>query len=276
MNPFHPRAISRRAVLKAGGLLGTLGMGAAATPTAGAAPAAASTHDAQAVPSPGHGYGPRHGDNRVVGSVDHERNGFDPWTVATEFDFGNVSQENGRTVREFTLTAMDKEIEIAPGIMFPAWVYNGRVPGPTLRCVEGERLRIRLLNAGTHPHSIHFHGIHSARMDGVAAPSIVEPGGEFVDQIGPPDHPAGLVEGLAAGEHERGHDGRDRQCEGELPARGAVGEARHHGIQHVADHQAGHDHHDPRRPLFHIHLRKPGAEEGRLREGEVGREREPG
>jgi hypothetical protein len=137
-------------------------MGAAATP------AAAATHDAQAVPSPGHGHGPRHGDNRVVGSVDHERNGFDPWTIATEFEFGEVSQENGRRVREFTLTAMDKEIEIAPGVMFPAWTYNGRVPGPTLRCVEGERLRVRLLNAGTHPHSMHFHGIHSARMDGVA------------------------------------------------------------------------------------------------------------
>jgi len=174
MHPFHPRAISRRAVLKAGGLLGALGMGAAATP------AAAATHDAQAVPSPGHGAGPRHGDNRVVGSVDHDRNGFDPWTIATEFEFGEVSQENGRTMREFTLTAMDKEIEIAPGIMFPAWTYNGRVPGPTLRCVEGERLRVRLLNAGTHPHSVHFHGIHSARMDGVAGPSIVEPGGEFV------------------------------------------------------------------------------------------------
>jgi FtsP/CotA-like multicopper oxidase with cupredoxin domain len=100
--------------------------------------------------------------------------------MATEFDLGVVSQENGRQVREFTLTAIDQEIEIAPGVMFPAWTFNGRVPGPTLRCVEGERLRIRMLNAGSHPHSLHFHGIHSARMDGVSGPSIVQPGGEFV------------------------------------------------------------------------------------------------
>jgi FtsP/CotA-like multicopper oxidase with cupredoxin domain len=41
------------------------------------------------------------------------------------------------------------------------------VPGPTLRCREGERLRITLRNASDHPHTIHFHGIHPAEMDGV-------------------------------------------------------------------------------------------------------------
>jgi FtsP/CotA-like multicopper oxidase with cupredoxin domain len=176
MHPFHPKAISRRALLGAGGVLGAVGLGAAAT-----APLAAQTSDAGQAPS-SHGAhaDPLGGANRVVGSVDHDRNGFDPWTIATQFEFGEVSQENGRRVREFTLTAIDKEIEIAPGVMFPAWTFNGQIPGPTLRCVEGERLRIRLLNAGSHPHSLHFHGIHSARMDGVAGASIVEPGGEFV------------------------------------------------------------------------------------------------
>jgi FtsP/CotA-like multicopper oxidase with cupredoxin domain len=176
MHPFHPKAISRRALLGAGGVLGAVGLGATAT-----APLAAQTSDAGQAPSSHGGHaGSLGGANRVVGSVDHDRNGFDPWTIATQFEFGEVSQENGRRVREFTLTAIDKEIEIAPGVMFPAWTFNGQIPGPTLRCVEGERLRIRLLNAGSHPHSLHFHGIHSARMDGVAGPSIVEPGGEFV------------------------------------------------------------------------------------------------
>ena len=31
-----------------------------------------------------------------------------------------------------------------PGVSFAAWTYNGRIPGPTLRCREGERLRITL------------------------------------------------------------------------------------------------------------------------------------
>ena len=65
-------------------------------------------------------------------------------------------------------SAYDKEIEIAPGVFFPAWTYNGRVPGPTLRANEGDLLRIHFVNAGSHPHTMHFHGIHSAYHDGVA------------------------------------------------------------------------------------------------------------
>ena len=41
------------------------------------------------------------------------------------------------------------------------------MPGPTLRAREGERLRIRFVNGSAHPHTIHFHGIHPAAMDGV-------------------------------------------------------------------------------------------------------------
>ena len=60
------------------------------------------------------------------------------------------------------MVAIDKEIEIAPGLYFPAWTYNGRVPGPTLRATEGDRIRVRFTNGGSHPHTIHLHGIHSA------------------------------------------------------------------------------------------------------------------
>ncbi len=64
--------------------------------------------------------------------------------------------------------AVDREIEIAPGIFFPAWTYNGRVPGPTIRCAEGDRIRLHFTNHGSMPHTIHFHGIHPFNMDGVA------------------------------------------------------------------------------------------------------------
>src|SRR6266545_3296584 len=80
-------------------------------------------------------------------------------------------------VREYTLTAIDKELEIAPGVFFPAWTYNGTVPGPVIRATEGDLLRVKLVNGGSHPHTIHFHGIHPAGMDGVF--QIVPPGGEF-------------------------------------------------------------------------------------------------
>ena len=74
---------------------------------------------------------------------------------------------SGRVLREWELVALDREIEVAPGVTFAAWTYNGRIPGPTLRCREGERLRITFVNGSEHPHTIHFHGIHPAEMDGV-------------------------------------------------------------------------------------------------------------
>ena len=80
-------------------------------------------------------------------------------------------------MREYTLTATDVELEVAPGVFFPAWVYNGTAPGPVIRATEGDRLRVHFVNAGSHPHTIHFHGIHPTNMDGVF--EIVEPGGRF-------------------------------------------------------------------------------------------------
>jgi FtsP/CotA-like multicopper oxidase with cupredoxin domain len=80
-------------------------------------------------------------------------------------------------VREYTLTATDREIEVAPGVFFPAWTYNGTVPGPVLRATEGDTLRVNFINAGSHPHTIHFHGIHPTNMDGVF--EIVPTGGRF-------------------------------------------------------------------------------------------------
>jgi FtsP/CotA-like multicopper oxidase with cupredoxin domain len=104
----------------------------------------------------------------TVGEVDNEANGFDPHEMLYDWEYGTVSTlPNGKTLREYTIVAVDKEIEIAPGVFFPAWTYNGRVPGPSLRCVEGDAIRLNFINAGTHPHTIHFHGIHSASMDGV-------------------------------------------------------------------------------------------------------------
>lgn len=91
-------------------------------------------------------------------------------------------------VRSYTLTASDAEIEIAPGVFFPAWTYNGTVPGPVVRATEGDTLRVRLVNGSSHPHTIHFHGIHPTNMDGVF--EIVNPGGEFTYEF--EARPAGM------------------------------------------------------------------------------------
>jgi FtsP/CotA-like multicopper oxidase with cupredoxin domain len=103
--------------------------------------------------------------------------------MLTEWDTGTVSTlPDGRTLRTFIVEAVDKEIEVAPGVRFAAWTYNGRIPGPTLRCREGERLRITFANGSAHSHTMHFHGIHASDMDGVPGQGAGEiaPGGRTV------------------------------------------------------------------------------------------------
>jgi FtsP/CotA-like multicopper oxidase with cupredoxin domain len=119
-------------------------------------------------------------------TVDHRANGFDPTELLRDFDYGKTRRlASGRLLREWTIVAQDKEIEVAPGVKYEAWTYNGRVPGPTLRAREGEKLRIRFVNSSEHPHTMHFHGIHPSLMDGM--PGIgerlgagqIEPGRSF-------------------------------------------------------------------------------------------------
>jgi FtsP/CotA-like multicopper oxidase with cupredoxin domain len=171
----HPAGgpFSRRTLLKAG--MGGAGL-------ASAAAIAASLHSSASpdVP-PIHVHG-RHPMPTVVGEVDHARNGFDPSEILTDFDAGAVSVlPNGQTVHDYTIVSLNKSIEIVPGLEFPAWTFNGRIPGPTIRVREGDRVRINFRNASDHEHSIHFHGIHPGNMDGVfdAASGVVDPGGSF-------------------------------------------------------------------------------------------------
>lgn len=106
----------------------------------------------------------------------------DPMEFLTAFDRGTPSRSsNGQTVREYTLVARDVELEVAPGVMYPAWTYNGSVPGPTLRATEGDRMRVHFTNASDHPHTIHFHSVHPANMDGVF--EQVDPGGTFIYEM---------------------------------------------------------------------------------------------
>lgn len=128
------------------------------------------------------GHAVQHGMEMLVGQVDHARNGFDPMHMLVDWDFGKVSKlENGQTLREYEFSAGEHPIEIAPGLFFPAWSYNGRVPGPTIRAAEGDRIRVKFSNFGTHPHTIHFHGFHTADMDGVPGigPGEILPGQSF-------------------------------------------------------------------------------------------------
>ncbi|HEY5983841.1 MAG TPA: multicopper oxidase domain-containing protein [Anaerolineales bacterium] len=167
--------VSRRDFLRAGGYLVA---GAAAAAACAPSPAI-QAHDGGSHMAPIAG-----GDQPLpgtVGEVDHLKNGFNPSDVLTDFDYGTVSaMPDGRTLREWEIISHNKLIEVVPGIEFPAWTFNGRIPGPTLRCTEGDRLRITFKNGSDHPHSMHFHGVHAASMDGVPPNGVVEPGEQFV------------------------------------------------------------------------------------------------
>ncbi|MCA1583779.1 MAG: multicopper oxidase domain-containing protein [Acidobacteria bacterium] len=126
----------------------------------------------------------------TVGRV--EKSAFDAVRFLRGFNFNHLpdaerekvyretSRPDGSMLREYDIFAVDREIEIAPGLFFPAWTYNGEVPGPTIRATEGDHLRIRFVNQGSHPHTIHFHGWHPPEMDGSLPEHQVMPGGSFL------------------------------------------------------------------------------------------------
>jgi FtsP/CotA-like multicopper oxidase with cupredoxin domain len=91
-------------------------------------------------------------------------------------------------IREYDVFAVDRRIEVAQGVFFDAWTYNGSVPGPIIRATEDDILRVNFTNGGSHPHTIHFHGIHPGNMDGVF--EVVEPGGSFTYEF--PARPYGM------------------------------------------------------------------------------------
>jgi FtsP/CotA-like multicopper oxidase with cupredoxin domain len=70
--------------------------------------------------------------------------------------------------KEFHLVAEPVRREIAPGMTTHLWGYNGQSPGPTIECVEGDRVRIFVTNKLPEHTTIHWHGILLPNgMDGV-------------------------------------------------------------------------------------------------------------
>ena len=132
-------------------------------------------------------------DNQAMGLVGRvSSDQLSPSRYLRTWNFSDVSAEHrsklyretprpdGTLLREYEIYAVDREIEIAPGLFFPAWTYNGQVPGPTIRATEGDRIKVTFRNAGSHPHTMHFHGWHPPEMDGALHGQEVQPGKTFV------------------------------------------------------------------------------------------------
>ena len=179
------KPLSRRSLLRLAGL-GSLGAGLAA-----ALPGRRMDAETPPIPMNHGGHHPSGGHAMgVVGRVSTVE--FDPGRFLRSWNFSHLPEPersrfyretprpDGSLLREYEIYAVDREIEIAPGLFFPAWTFNGQVPGPTIRATEGDRIRINFLNQGSHPHSLHFHGWHPPAMDGSLPGQEVAPGGRFV------------------------------------------------------------------------------------------------
>lgn len=86
------------------------------------------------------------------------------------------------TMRGFRFVAKEAPWEIAPGVTVPAITYDGQVPGPVIRVIEGDALRVTIKNEMTQDTAIHWHGLHVPNAMDDAAPFTqppIKPGESF-------------------------------------------------------------------------------------------------
>src|ERR1700758_4828064 len=89
-------------------------------------------------------------------------------------------------VKIFHLIAEEVDHEFAPGLRAQCWGFNGRVHGPTIEAVEGDKLRIYVTNKLPESTSIHWHGVLVPNgMDGVAGlnQKPIEPGETYKYEV---------------------------------------------------------------------------------------------
>jgi len=85
--------------------------------------------------------------------------------------------------KEFNIVMQEVEWETDPELVYPAFAYNGIVPGPEIRVTEGDNVRVFVKNEMNESSGIHWHGvIVPYELDGVPflTQPPIEPGGEYV------------------------------------------------------------------------------------------------
>ena len=66
------------------------------------------------------------------------------------------------------MTLKDMTIEIAPGVKYNTWAFDGHgAPGPVVHVREGQTVEMTLTNGGAIPHSIDFHAARIAPEQGL-------------------------------------------------------------------------------------------------------------
>src|SRR6187455_2155842 len=175
MNPEPPSPMSRRQLLSGTAALAGAGLivenataagpdehaghaahGGAAPKPASSLPAAArpvvSTGTTEVFSPPGIGYKPVITPNGMTL----------PWKMVDGVKVFHLIAEP--VTHEF-IPAVDGH----PNLVAECWGYNGRVHGPTIEAVEGDRVRIYVTNKLGAPTSVHWHGMFVPNgMDGVS------------------------------------------------------------------------------------------------------------
>lgn len=168
--------LSRREFLKIAGLTGTtLGLAACAQPT----PAPTATHSTMGSGGSGTGETADEMDELHKKGVETflANAGKDDkfWANAMPFTL------DGDT-KVFEVTCTEGKWAVTPEQAVEAMMYNGHVPGPEIRVVEGDKVRVNVKNEMKQSTSIHFHGVRTPnKWDGVpfVTQDPIKPGATF-------------------------------------------------------------------------------------------------
>ena len=96
--------------------------------------------------------------------------------VAGDRFMRNVAGEPGTV--HVALVAAPQRLQLIDHVTSDVYAYNGRVPGPTLELIEGDRVTVRFRNELPEPTTVHWHGL-SLPVDSDGSPlDPVQPGEE--------------------------------------------------------------------------------------------------
>lgn len=106
-----------------------------------------------------------------------ERSLPDPFQVP--FAQPPVLQPKGRhgRITQYEMVQRVSRVEILPGVLTPAWTYNGSVPGPTIHARRGTTVSVHQRNELPVPVVVHLHGARTPHgSDGYPTDLITPPG----------------------------------------------------------------------------------------------------